>query len=75
MAFMLTLFLGVIGEFASLRGLKFSTLFRTLLATTGRLWIRTPKLLSTEVTNKASLYPVRYAHYSVPCYLTYDLHV
>lgn len=60
MAFMLTLFLGVMGEFASLRGLKFNTLFRILLAAMGRRWIKTPKLLSTDVTNNASLYPVRY---------------
>lgn len=57
--FILTLVLGVIGEFMSLSGLKFSTLDTILFATTGRRCINTPKLFRTDVTNKASLYPVR----------------
>lgn len=57
--FMMTLFLGVMGELASLRGLKLKTLFRILFTTFGRRWISMPKLLSVAVTSKPSLVSVR----------------
>ena len=57
--FTMTLFLGVIGEFASFSGLKLSTLFRILFAAIGRRWISMPKLLSVAVTTRPSLFPVR----------------
>jgi hypothetical protein len=56
--FKMTLFLGVIGEFASFRALKFSTLFKILFAAIGRRCINIPRLLSVAVTTRPSLYPV-----------------
>jgi hypothetical protein len=55
--FMMTLFLGVKGEFASFRGLKLSTLLRILFAAIWRRWESMPRLLSVAVTSSPSLLP------------------
>jgi hypothetical protein len=57
--FMITWFVGVIGEFASFNGLELRTLVRILLAAGGRRCISMPKLFSTAVTSNASLFHVR----------------
>jgi len=63
--FMITLFFGVMGEFASFSGLKLKMLFTILLAAIGRRWRSKPKLLSVPVTSKPSLRSVR--HVSTVC--------
>lgn len=57
--FMMTLFLGVKGEFASFKGLKLKMLVSILLAAMGRRCISTPRVLSVAVTSKPSLFHVR----------------
>lgn len=57
--FMMTLFLGVKGEFASFNGLKLKRLVSILLAAIGRRCISTPNVLSVAVTSRPSLFPVR----------------
>jgi hypothetical protein len=52
----ISLFAGVIGEFASLNGLKLMTAFNILLATVARVRIRPPRPLSVAVTSSASLF-------------------
>lgn len=47
--------LGLIGEFASFRGLKFKTAARILLAVLGRVRARTDKQLRVASTTRASL--------------------
>lgn len=55
----MTFDLGVMGEFASLRGLKLRTLAMILLAIDGRMRMRLPRALRVAVTYKASLQTVR----------------
>jgi hypothetical protein len=59
--FMMTLFLGVMGELASFSGLKLSTLLKILFAAIGRRCISMPKVLRVAVTTKPSLHLVRAA--------------
>lgn len=59
MDFIMTLFLGVMGEFASFKGLKLRTLLSILFAVMGRRCISMPKLLSVPVMSNPSLYSVR----------------
>ena len=55
MDFTKTLVLGVIGEFASLRGLKLRTAFRILLDVLGRVRISTDSVFRVASTSNASL--------------------
>lgn len=57
--FMMTLFLGVNGAFASFKGLKLKMLVKILLAAIGRRCISTPSVLSVAETSKPSLFHVR----------------
>ena len=57
--FMMTLFFGVMGAFASFRALKLKTLFRILFAMFGRRCIKKPKLLSVPVMSNPSLVVIR----------------
>lgn len=57
--FIMILFFGVMGEFASLSGLELRTLERILFATIGRRWMSVPRAFRVAVTSKASLFPVR----------------
>jgi hypothetical protein len=56
--FTMILILGVIGEFASFKGLKLRTEVRILLVTEGRVLMRTPKQFRVAFTRTASLNPV-----------------
>jgi hypothetical protein len=55
MDFTITRSLGVIGELACLRGLKFRITFRILLASWGRARIRMEREFRVASTSKASL--------------------
>ena len=50
-----TLFRGVKGEFASLKGLKFRTALTILLDVAGRVRMSTDRVLSVASTSRASL--------------------
>jgi hypothetical protein len=52
----MTLFLGVMGEFASFRGLKLRRAFRIRLEVPGRVRTRIDKQFSVASTRRASLY-------------------
>lgn len=54
-----TLFLGVIGELASLRGLKLRTAFVILFDVLGRVRIRMDRRLRVASTRRASLFTQR----------------
>lgn len=56
MDLIITRFLGVMGEFASLRGLKFKMALMILGAIDGRARIRRERQLRVESTKTASLY-------------------
>jgi hypothetical protein len=53
---MMTLFFGVMGEFASLSGLKLKTLESIRFAIIGRRWMSMPRAFKVAVTSKASLF-------------------
>jgi len=52
---MRTFVFGVIGELASLRGLKLNTVFRIRLAVLGRVRMSTERVFSVASTSRASL--------------------
>ena len=64
---MMTLFLGVMGELASFKGLKLKTLFKILFAAFGRRWINMPKLFNVAVTSNPSLVWVRCVSAACDC--------
>lgn len=59
MDFMMTLFLGVMGELASLSGLKLKMLVKILFAAIGRRCISIPRVFSVAVITSPSLFLVR----------------
>lgn len=67
MDFTITLLLGVIGLFASFKGLKLSTVETILLAIEARNRMRLPRLFRVAVIRRASLWEVRFLPLALIC--------